>query len=29
MWKDRLIAICEEIKKVNPDIISLQEVMAY
>ena len=28
MWKDRLIAICEEIKKVNPDIISLQEVKA-
>ncbi len=25
-WPQRLAAICEEIKMVNPDVIALQEV---
>ncbi|WP_416144576.1 endonuclease/exonuclease/phosphatase family protein [Planococcus koreensis] len=29
MWTDRLKAICEEVKKVNADIIALQEVRTF
>lgn len=29
MWTDRLKAICEEVKEVNPDIIALQEVKTF